>query len=70
MTEFGLRIWDFGLREGVPLMRHKYLWGMCPGEFEKPVNVETVRPPEKASPKFGEVSPQATEGLYSRTSRK
>ncbi len=26
--------------------------------------------PRTASPKFGEVSPQATEGLYYRTSRK
>jgi hypothetical protein len=30
MTEFGLRIWDFGLREGVPLMRHDFFMEMCP----------------------------------------
>ena len=27
-------------------------------------------PPEKASPKFGEVAPKATEGLYYLTNRK
>jgi hypothetical protein len=27
----GLGIGDFGLREGMPLMRHEYIWGMYTG---------------------------------------
>ena len=32
-----------GVREGVPLMRHKYIWGFCPDEFEKPIQVEMTQ---------------------------
>jgi hypothetical protein len=36
---------EFGVREGMPLMRHIFLWGFCTGWIEKPVNVVKNLPP-------------------------
>ncbi len=33
----GVRGAGCGVREGVPLVRHEYVWGMCAGEGKKPV---------------------------------
>ena len=33
-------------REGVPLMRHEYIWGMYTGDVENPVQAEMFKAPQ------------------------
>ena len=53
-----------GVREGVPLMRHEYIWGMYTDEFEKPVQVGMFKAPQAyyktiipKNPKKGALTP-------------
>lgn len=55
---------DRGGREGVPLMRHEYIWGMYTDEFEKPVQVGMFKAPQAyyktiipKNPKKGALTP-------------
>jgi len=41
-TGCGVRGAGCGVREGVPLMRHEYIWGMCTGGVEKLVVQEGI----------------------------
>ena len=52
------------MREGVPLMRHEFRWGMCTDEVEKPVQDETLQAPQvyyktiiPKNPKKGALTP-------------
>ena len=51
----------FVVREGVPLMRHIFLWGLCTGEFEILVQVEKSPAPESEG-----AASEAVRGLYYR----
>ena len=38
--------WGLGIRGGGGLTAAEYIWGMCAGECEKPVQVETFKAPQ------------------------
>jgi hypothetical protein len=60
----GVRGAGSGVREGVPLMRHEYIWGFSTGGYEKLVQVETFKAPQAyyktiipKNPKKGALTP-------------